>query len=722
MTVGTGRGASFSSPMSSPSKRLVACAVVALSGLWAGASPAQTTTVTTEQVRAELVADAPQGVVPGAPVTLGLRLQHAPHWHTYWKNPGDSGLPTTLTWTLPLGVEAGDIEWPLPKRLPVGPLMNHGYEGEVLLPVPLTVPPGFAAPTLDVRLKAEWLVCKEVCIPQSGEFRLQLPTQAATGGHRALFDAARRALPQPLAQAQAQARIEDHALVLEVGALPASWRGQRLLLLPETPAVLAAAATPQQQWQAERYTARLPLAPERQEAPALLPLVLAAAGGESVRVEVPVQGPWPAPGSTPAQAPSAERIATVPADGALPATLALAFLGGLLLNLMPCVFPVLSLKLLSFAARGDSGRQRMAGALAYGAGVLASMLALAGLLLALRAGGEQLGWGFQLQSPTFVAALAALFTLIGLHLVGAYGLGGAVTGRLAGLQARHPLADQALTGVLAVVVASPCSAPFMGAALGAALTLDTAAALSVFAALGLGLAAPYGAAAAWPGLARRLPRPGAWMATLKTLLAFPIFATVVWLLWVLGQQVGLDGAIAWLGVLLALAFSAWAWAGATLARGGRLVLGGLSLAVLVWATAVSLAWLDGAEQPSAPTASVDARWQPWSPAAVEEARAQGRPVFVDFTAAWCVSCQVNKLSTLSRPELLADFGERRVLLLRADWTRRDAAITQELQRLGRSGVPVYALYGAGTEPPQLLPEVLTVATVRQALSALAPAP
>ncbi|UUX96085.1 protein-disulfide reductase DsbD [Aquabacterium sp. J223] len=703
-----------------PALRFVVPAVL-LAALLPATSRAQTTTVTTEQVRAELVADAPQGVVPGAPVMLGLRLQHAPHWHTYWKNPGDSGLPTLLTWTLPLGVEAGDIEWPLPKRLPVGPLMNHGYEGEVLLPVPLTVPPGFAAPTLDVRLKAEWLVCKEVCIPQSGEFRLQLPTQAATAGHRALFDAARRALPQPLADARAEARLEDHALVLEVGALPAAWRGQSLQLLPETPAVLAAAATPQQQWQAERYTARLPLAPERAEAPAMLPLVLATAAGQSVRIEVPVRGPWPAPGSTPAPAPSAEPIGAVPTDGALPATLALAFLGGLLLNLMPCVFPVLSLKLLSFAARRDSGRQRVAGALAYGAGVLASMLALAALLLALRAGGEQLGWGFQLQSPTFVAALAALFTLIGLNLVGAYGLGGALTGRLAGLQARHPLADQALTGVLAVVVASPCSAPFMGAALGAALTLDTLSALSVFAALGLGLAAPYVAAAAWPRLARRLPRPGAWMATLKTLLAFPIFATVVWLLWVLGQQVGLDGAMAWLGVLLALAFCAWAWAGAALARGGRLVLGGLSLAVLVWATAASLAWLDTAE-PAAPAVAADTRWRPWSRAAVDEARGQGRPVFVDFTAAWCVSCQVNKLTTLSRPELLADFADRRVLLLRADWTRRDAAITAELQRLGRSGVPVYVLYGTGTEPPHLLPEVLTVAGVRQALSGLAPAP
>jgi thiol:disulfide interchange protein len=397
----------------------------------------------------------------------------------------------------------------------------------------------------------------------------------------------------------------------------------------------------------------------------------------------------------------------------------------MLLNLMPCVFPILSLKVLGFAQHGADRRALVGGGLAYTAGVVISFVALAALLLALRAGGEQLGWGFQLQSAPFVAALALLFTLIGLNLSGVFEFGGVLPGNLAAMRARHPLVDHGLTGVLAVAVASPCTAPFMGVALGVALTQPAPLALAIFAALGLGMAAPYLAASLWPGAARLLPRPGVWMLRFKGLMAFPMFATVVWLIWVLGQQVGIDGAAAMLGVLVAVAFAAWALGSPGFGRIARTAFGALALVVL--GASVAWAWPSLREpavsaagsSPLQPTghAASGAAWQPWSHEAVNSALAEGRPVFVDFTAAWCVTCQFNKRTTLADASVMADLKAKRVVLLRADWTRRDEAITTELARLGRNGVPVYALYtpGANSEP-QLLSEILSVAEVRTAMA------
>lgn len=687
------------------------------------------TEVRTEQLRAELLAHAPDGVAPGKPLWLGLLLEHAPHWHTYWKNPGDSGLPTRLQWTLPPGLDVGEIDWPVPQRLPVGPLMNYGYEGRVLLPVRVQVPAGFDATSLSVQLQADWLVCKEVCLPQSGRFSLQLPSHAATSVNAALFDEAQRRLPQALAGTAATARIEGHELVVDVKGLPAALQGKPLDFFPELPGILDNAAALQPRWDGATWQVKAPLSPERDQSPPRLDAVLADGQGGGVQLGFDVAGPWPAPGTTPRRAPAIEHESpqATPAAGAAdsPAfglALLLALGGGMLLNLMPCVFPVLSLKLLGFVAH-HGRRERVAAALAYTGGVLLSFVSLAALMLALRAGGQQLGWGFQLQSPAFVAALAVLFTVIGLNLAGQFEFRGVLPSSLAGLQLRHPLLDHALTGVLAVAVASPCTAPFMGASLGAAATLPTAQALSVFAVLGLGMALPYLAAAAWPGLARALPRPGAWMAQLRTLLAFPIFATVVWLLWVLGQQTGLDGAVALLGLLVALAFALWALASPTFQtsrRGARAGVALLSVVVL----GLTLRWALPAWNEPAPASAGGASataghgWEPWSTERVQALQVQGRPVFVDFTAAWCVTCQINKRGTLADATVLADFELHDVALLRADWTRRDAAIGAELARLGRSGVPVYALYPAGGGAPRLLTEVLSVGEVREALAAL----
>jgi thiol:disulfide interchange protein/DsbC/DsbD-like thiol-disulfide interchange protein len=686
--------------------------------------------VTTDQVRAELVAQAPDGVGPGKTVWVGLQLTHKPEWHTYWKNSGDSGLATQLQWTLPEGVSAGEIQWPLPKKIRIGTLANYGYEDTVLLPVPLTISPQFKGPllsdTVTVKLAAAWLVCKTECIPEEGQFTLQVPIKSSTAVNGAAFDAAWRNAPVDLPTAPGNSlSIDGQSIRLAVHGLPAGWQGRTLAFFPESPEVIETAADWRQAWDGAVWTAQVPLSPQRSNSPPVMPVVLAL-DGQGQRVEIPVTGNWPptvaaAPVSTALQAALGTGGTGTGGFFGSPAAAPLGFwaallgalIGGLILNLMPCVFPILAIKVLGFARHANDRRAHRINGIAYTAGVLVSFVALGMLMLALRNAGEALGWGFQLQNPAVVATLAVLFTLIGLNLAGVFQFAQIVPSSLAGFQPRHPVADAFLTGVLAVAIASPCTAPFMGASLGLAVSLPPIQAIAVFAMLGLGLALPYLLASMVPAVARALPKPGAWMDSLKKFMAFPMFATVAWLVWVLGQQSGIDGAGALLALLVAIAFVAWA-----LSLGGRsrVIVGTLSLAALL-----ALTWGIGpyVTTPVTATRQVggDGQWQAWAPGRVDQFIAGGQPVFVDFTAAWCVTCQYNKKTTLSDPQVLADLAERKVALLRADWTRRDPAITAALQQLGRNGVPVYVLYQAG-RAPVLLSEILSVSEVRAALARL----
>jgi len=699
--------------------------------------------VTTPRVRAELVAQAPDGLAPGASAWLGLVLTHQPGWHTYWKNAGDSGLPTELRWTLPAGMDVGEIAWPVPHRIRVGPLANYGYEGEVLLAVPLQVSQAFkppllagAADALTVRLHASWLVCRVECIPEEGDFELAVPLRGSTAGDAARF--AQAAAQQPVALVGASTvRADGERLHWRIAGLPPALQGKALDLFAETPSVLVPAAESgkdwTQRWDGAVWTADTPLSPEHDAAPRSVPAVLTLADGKALggaagwRAVATVEAGWsagaPRAEVSPALAAALEANRTAappPAPAAAPSQAGLTtallggLLGGLLLNLMPCVFPVLAIKLLALARHGGRPRAQRLAALAYTVGVVLSFLALGGLLLALRAAGEQLGWGFQLQSPLVVALLAGLFTLIGLNLAGVFEFGQFVPGRLATLQARHPVTDALLSGVVAVAIASPCTAPFMGASLGFAIAMPTPQALAVFGALGLGMALPYLLAGFIPALAHALPRPGPWMGTFRRAMAFPMFATVVWLVWVLGQQSGIDGAGALLALLVAGSSLVWTL---TLRGRTRLLLG-------IAAAAASAALLLGLGPnvvrmlPAGGTSVATSQaWQPWSAARVAELTASGQPVFVDFTAAWCVTCQYNKRTTLADPEVLADFARRKVTLLRADWTRRDPAITAALTQLGRSGVPVYVLYAKG-KAPVVLSEILGKSEVQAALAGL----
>ncbi len=646
--------------------------------------------VTTERVRAELLAHAPQGVnasngdkITPNTVWVGLQLAHQPKWHTYWKNSGDSGLPTQLTWTLPVGVMAGDIAWPAPKKIKIGSLTNFGYEDTVLLAVPLTISPAFKPSllnsNLDISLKAQWLVCKEECIPEEGEFALSIPTKGSTGINSAAFEDAFKAQPKPVLPnagggiPTSRAFVEGNLLKFELQGLPVELRGKTLDLYPETAEIVDNrvfnAGSGEQAWDGAVWRISLPLNPQRSQSPATMPLVLKS-GDQAWRTDVAVQGTWPkaaavatlSPGLTAAlaenQAVQNANLTAAPVNLTLLAALLGALLGGLILNLMPCVFPVLALKVVGFTHHADDAKARRAGGIAYFAGVVLSFLALGALFLALRSAGEQLGWGFQLQNPWVVAGLVLLFTVLGLNLLGLFEFGSVLPSSVATLRSKNPTVDSFLSGVLAVAVASPCTAPFMGASLGFALGLPAVEALLIFAAIGVGMALPYLVASFIPAIARALPKPGAWMNTFKKVMAIPMFATVVWLGWVLAQQT------------------------------------------------------DVLPQPQI---EAHERWQGWEPGRVDQLLAKGQPVFVDFTAAWCVTCQFNKKATLSKPELLTEFDAKKVQLLRADWTKRDPAIGAALKDLGRSGVPVYVLYAPG-KAPQVLSEIISVDDVRQALA------
>jgi thiol:disulfide interchange protein DsbD len=664
------------------------------------------TVVITPQVRAELVLHAPQGLLASTPdnptVWLGLYLRHQPGWHSYWKNPGDSGLPTRLQWKLPTGWQTGEIAWPSPQALKLESLVNYGYEGSVLLSVPLYLPAQAVAYPQSIELQASWLVCRTECIPQEGSFHLNIQGPEPVGAHLPWFEAAWAKLPATFAT-QAELTLIGQALHLSLDQLPAAWVGKRLMLFPELPEVIDPSAAWTQSWSGPTWQGRWPLSPLRSTTPKELAVVLTLErDSQSLRAVLPIVGNWP---QTPTPA--------VPVDatglGFWGALLG-AFLGGLILNLMPCVFPILTLKIFSLSGPLPVSQRRLQG-LSYATGVLLSLLLLGGVLLWVRHAGGMLGWGFQLQQPAVVAGLACLFTLLGLNLMDVWHFRLGLPALISAHGSRHALAESFLTGILTVVVASPCTAPFMGAALGLALTLPDGRALLVFAALGLGLASPYVLASWVPALGQALPRPGAWMAQIKHLMAFPMWLTVVWLIWVLGQQNGMDGAGGLLAQLVLLSGLLWSFGLQGPLRSALLALfGGLWMAA-VWFT---FPWVWQEQPRTSLTQNAAPGWSAWSEADVQRMVQAGTPVFVDFTAAWCMTCQWVKQTTLSDATLLAAFRAQGVQLMRADWTRRDPQITSALQSLGRSGVPVYVLY-LPQQAPVVLPELLKVEDVLKAL-------
>jgi thiol:disulfide interchange protein DsbD len=671
--------------------------------------------VRTEQVEAELIADVAR-YTAGKPFTAALRLKMIPHWHTYWRNAGDSGLPTKVTWTLPSGWTAGEIDWPAPERLPAGPLMNFGYEGEVLLPMWLTPPP-VADGSVRLGVKAEWLVCKDICIPQSAELAIELP--AASGAAIASrwqgpIAGVRAALPSSSAAVPATASRSGSTLVLTLAGDVLSGKTvffpyQDNLIDNPAPQVLS------REGGQARLQVRL-LEPVPGDLRRIEGIVGPLANGRFAPVAANL-------GDAAAALPAATAAATpAPTDalgGSIVLALTFALIGGLILNLMPCVFPVLGIKVMGFVqhAHGDRAALVRQG-LAFLTGVLVSFWALAALLLLLRAGGAQLGWGFQLQSPVFVVLLATLFLAMALNLSGVFEFGTGLQS-LAGSVAtsrRGAMVGAFLSGVLATVIATPCTAPFLGASLGFTLSQPPRVAFLVFTAMALGMALPVVLLSFVPAWQRWLPRPGRWMETFKQVMAFPLYGTVIWLAWVLGQQLGNDAVMHLLAGLLITAFAGWVYG----RYGARAVLPASAAAAALAAGGLYIAWPTGPAGPVAGPAQAKAGelpWQPYSRERLAQLRAAGTPVFIDFTAAWCISCQVNKRLALHEARVVRAFADAGVVPLKADWTRQDPAITAALAEYGRNAVPLYVYYGRGEAVPRILPEVLTPGLLLEALAA-----
>jgi len=688
-------------------------AVILLAGLLqafpAGANPVQT-----PHVQAHLVSEV-VAVRPGQPFWVALRLNMRDGWHTYWRNPGDSGLATTIDWTLPEGFTASEIHWPYPERIPVGPLMNFGYHGEVWLLVQIQSSATLTeAESLTLQAHAQWLVCEEDCIPEEGVLRLTLPVgvESAPLDPRWSegFAATRRALPQPNPW-PASFHVTADALTLELNAGPSAGNIVDLTFFPAEDGDIDHAAP--QTVQRDGSTVRLTAA---RGAGSALPEPLT---GVFVLQERLDDGEPAVHAFT--LAASLAEPATPLAYPVLAESLLLALLGGVLLNLMPCVFPVLSLKALGLArhAHESPGVVRAHG-LAYTAGVLVCFALVAGALIALRAAGEQIGWGFQLQSPMFVALLAYFMFALALSLSGVFEIGGRLMG-VGGHWADRPgYSGSFATGALAVVVATPCTAPFMGAALGFALTQPWSISLTVFLALGLGLALPYLLLSFSPALLRFLPRPGPWLERGKQLLAFPLYATAAWLVWVLSQQAGPDGVAAALAGMILIAFAIWlAQTVRAAGRGWRLtgrVGAAVALVLALGLTRLPNTDLEPAHAAASPSSAV--AWEPFSPARLAELQAAGRPVFVNFTAAWCITCLVNERVALSSARVAMELANREIVALKADWTHRDPVITTALAAFGRGGVPLYLLYSPQAAEPVILPQILTEALVLQNLQTL----
>jgi thiol:disulfide interchange protein DsbD len=676
------------------------------------------------QVQASLIA-ADKSVQPGHPLTVALRLDQQLPWHTYWIIAG-TGYPTTLQWDLPKGWVAGDIQWPTPGMIKneQGDITGNGYTGIVYLPVTLTPSSNAkAGGRANLEALAKWLMCAEICIPGQAKVRLTLPIASSSPEPDAAVRAELAKMPMPQAAPAdwkiAASRTGDQVLLRISGGdtmrSPHFFSEDAFIqydAVQNTTASsnsLAQTLTVSDDADAATRSVRGVLAYTDAQGAyrgvlvnAALSSISDATAARKTLDSVPVsKSPFGRP-----------LAASDDSTTSLGITLLLAIVGGLILNLMPCVFPVLGIKIVGFVNQSGRDRRKVTmHGLAFTLGVLLSFWALAGILTTLRAGGEQLGWGFQLQSAVFVFVLTAVMLVFALSLSGVFELGSSATGLGSTLQMRPGYGGSFFAGVLATVVATPCSAPFLAPALGAALALPTLQSFLVFTAIGIGLAAPYLLLSIFPQAIRLLPRPGRWMETFKQVMAFPLYGTVAYLVWVLAGQVSENGLLMALFGLTTIAMAVWLYGryhrpntGVSASRLGDI--SGVALLLI----GLSLGW----PRAAAPT---DVVWQPWSAERVAQLRAAGRPIYTDFTARWCATCQANKKIVFSSAELKRYFRDHKVVALKADWTNADPLITAELAKWHRSAVPFNLVYPAGNSQPKVLPEILTPGIVLKAFDA-----
>jgi thiol:disulfide interchange protein DsbD len=729
----------------------VACAGVVAQAQLAGVGDGGPGPFKAQHLTAELVSLGP-AIAPGGTQEVGLQLSLEEHWHVYWVNAGDSGEPPHIKWTLPHGIAAAPMQFPIPQRLPLGPLMDFGYEDIVAFPVTITAAPGTKPGPVHLDAMVDWLVCSAVCIPGKAHLGIDLNVQpgAPTISQEPKVGALGEAMtliPGPLpagATFTAVGGAKDFVLTLKDGKHETDAQFYPYPTEPtatdkEPPDEIVNAAEQKVDPLMDGLRLRVQRSPELTTLPATMHGVLRLADTVAYEVTAPVVPE----GAAPAGAVSSSSGGTGAGDLTALGAIGLAFVGGVILNLMPCVFPVLFIKALALVqtAGPHGGRERLhvrQHGLVYALGILVSFWAIVAVLLALRATGSQAGWGFQLQSPVFIAVLASFMFFFALSLAGQFDIGLSLTsvgGSLVdapevdgAIPQKHGFGGSLLTGVLATVVATPCTAPLMGAAVGFALAQTAALAFAVFTALALGLAAPYVLLSWHPAWVRVLPRPGAWMETLKQFTAVPLFATAIWLAWVYGQLYPPDEGVSAVALLLAcfllLAVAGWAmgkWPGRWSSAIAAMVLIALGLAIPLSQRAQA-----GVAKPPSPAAAGSAGaastqaanlvWAPYSETALVTARASGRPVFIDFTAAWCLSCQFNERAVLKAADVESALRAHNVALLKADWTNEDPEITKKLASVNRAGVPTYVIYPvAASAVADVLPELLTKDLVLKAI-------
>ncbi len=695
-------------------KRTLASAVLAASFFLSGFPGTAHAQVTASLVSSDA------SVKPGTPFTVALRLVHKPHWHSYWVNPG-TGLPTTLTWALPEGWKASAILWPAPMLLTDtrGNVIGNGYDGDLLLPITLTPPADLkAGTTVDLPVAADWLMCQDECVPGNAKLSISLPVSTddpkpdPEWGSKIRAVLAQLPAADPAWTVSAARDAKGVTLAVRasgtVGGAPRSAADIHFFSEDGT----IASDLPQAVVSDGKggFILTLPVSPDGpKDAPKLVGVLTSKAGwhddGSLPGLKVDA-----AFGAVTVEAPQAAAAAPSPVQGGFLGTLVLAFVGGLILNLMPCVFPVLGIKILGFVNQAGADRRKVTlHGLVFTAGVLVSFWVLAGLLAVLRAGGSHLGWGFQLQSPAFVFGLAAAMLAFALNMSGVFEFGLTATGIGSNLQSKSGLLGSFLTGALATVAATPCAAPFLAPALGAALALSTLQSFAIFTVIGIGLSTPYLLLSAFPGAVKVLPRPGAWMETFKQAMAFPLYATVAYLVWVLAGQLPETGLLSSLFGLVLVAMGVWVYGrwNAPGASPGRIRFGRVACLVLL----ASGAWM-GWPTPAAPT---DIVWEKWSPDAVDKLRSDNRIVYVDFTARWCATCQANKRLVFHSADVLREFREKHIATLEGDWTNKDAQITAELAKYHRAAVPFNLIWVPGRADPILLPEILTPSAVLGAI-------
>lgn len=663
------------------------------------------------------------------PFTLGLLLDHAPNWHTYWQYPGDSGIPTSIELELPAGFQVGAFQWPAPKTYIQSGLVNHVYDKQVLLMFSVTPSPNWqAGPTLNITGKAEWLECDDaICVPGGTDLTLTLKVSKDTptpGEHATLFASTQAALPSTdTGQLTIKAYRHKQQRYLTIEAAPDTQ-------LPPAQSVRFYSADGQIVNRAEEiitpygdngYGLTFEYDEFTESSGRSLPGVLVAEPGwptglgdtpnlkHALAIDpVFIEGLPPLDLGDPTSFAKTHPITATPAPSFLP-LLAFGFLGGLILNMMPCVFPVLGIKILGFVHQAGEARSKvMLHGLTFTLGVLISFWILTGLLLFLRAGGNQLGWGFQLQSPEFVTVLSILLLVFALNLSGVFEIGQSLVGTGSQLTQKQGFSGTFFSGVLATIVATPCAAPFLAPALGAGLTLPATQSIAIFTSIALGLSSPYLIMSAFPQLANMLPKPGAWMETFKQLMAFPLYATVGFLVWTYAGLVEDENRLLFLLLgLVSIALSTWLYgrfvSNPVVSKHKSII--GIALTGLCL---IGGGWLSF-YQPK------ELSWEPWSPERVAELQAQQQPFYIDFTARWCLTCKVNKGIVFGSEEVISAFRKHDVILLKADWTQQDETITQALAEYNRSAVPFNLMFGPGVDAPVVLPEVLTPGIVLEHL-------